>query len=201
MIWKRCLGVCALLAAPAFVGCASTSVDAIETPTEEQTMEKWTAFATPGDGHKVLADKVGRWNLTVKMFDERMPEPMTSTGTSDVRWVMDGRYLEDRTRGETPWGVFEGLGYTGYDNLKQRYVGTWCDNMGTGLMIAEGTYDAATKTFHYTGMGPDIDRGRYVQTRSIERWIDADHWLMEAYGPGYDGKERKMMEIEYMRAR
>jgi hypothetical protein len=201
MSWKGCVGVCALLAAPAFVGCASTSVDAIEPPTMEQSMERMTAFGMPGDAHKALEPRVGRWNLTVRMYDERSPEPMAMTGTSDVRWIFDGRYLEDRTRGEFMGQVFEGLGYTAYDNLKQKYVGSWCDSMSTGIMTAEGSYDPATKTFTYTGVGPDVDRGRYVPTRSIERWIDNDHVVMEMYGPGYDGKERKMMEIEYVRAR
>jgi hypothetical protein len=31
---------------------------------------------------------------------------------------------------------FEGLGYTGYDNVKKQYFGTWIDSMSTGIMTS-----------------------------------------------------------------
>ena len=34
--------------------------------------------------------------------------------------------------------------------MKKKFVGSWVDNMGTGIMFSEGTYDPATKTFTYT---------------------------------------------------
>ena len=34
---------------------------------------------------------------------------------------------------------------------KKKFVGTWLDNMGTGIMMFDGTYDEANKTFSFTG--------------------------------------------------
>ena len=35
--------------------------------------------------------------------------------------------------------------------MKQKFVSSWIDNMGTGIMMLDGTYDAATKAFTYAG--------------------------------------------------
>src|SRR5216684_3555963 len=47
--------------------------------------------------------------------------------------------------------TFKGMGIEDYDNVKKKFVGTWVDNMGTGIMMSEGRYDVATKTSTYTG--------------------------------------------------
>ena len=43
---------------------------------------------------------------------------------------------------------FKGMGVEGYDNVKKKFVGSWIDNMGTGIQFSDGTYDPATKTLH-----------------------------------------------------
>jgi hypothetical protein len=34
---------------------------------------------------------------------------------------------------------FQGRGYTGYDNVKKKYVGTWMDSFSTGVMSFTST--------------------------------------------------------------
>jgi hypothetical protein len=162
-------------------------------------MEKMKAFATPGEGHKVLESRVGNWTIEVKVFEPGETEPTVSTGTSSVKWIFDGRYLHEEVSGSFMEMPFQGVGTTGYDNLKKKYVGSWIDNMGTGIGRSEGTYDAATKTFTFSFEAPDVMAGKYVKGRSIEKMVDADHYSAEMYQPGPDGKEYKSMELHYMR--
>lgn len=165
----------------------------------EQAMnENWAAFMTPGPAHKALDGKVGTWDVQVTMF---MPDGtrQTSTGTSQIAWLMDGRYLQEQVKGEFGGMPFHGTGTTGFDNMKQRYVYSWFDNMGTGIMYGEGVHDPATGTFTFTGEAPDVLRGRYVPTRSVETLIDANHWKAEMWGPGPDGREMKSMYLAYTR--
>ena len=164
-------------------------------------MKKWDEFKTPSDGHKVLEDKVGKWKLKVKMVPGPGAAVQESTGTSEVKWIMDGRYLEDRTEGTFDGQPFTGLGHMGYDNLKKKYVGTWIDNMGTGVGTYEGSYDTASKTFNYTNEMPDPMQGKYVKARTTEKMVDKDHWVMSTYSPGPDGKEYMCMEIDYTRSK
>lgn len=168
---------------------------------EQAFMQKWMAFASPNEHHKVLEAKVGKWNTTVKMWMSPDAPPSESKGSSEFEMGLGGRYLMDHSTGETPFGPFEGMGVTGFDNLKQRYIVGWIDNMGTGVLGAEGTYDAKTKTFTYVGESPDVAAGKYVKSRTTEKLIDADKWVMESFVPGPDGKEYKCMEITYERAK
>jgi uncharacterized protein DUF1579 len=193
--------VLTVLLIPALLAsCASTKSGG--TVTEEQMMARMTEFSTPGEAHKVLDSKVGTWNLTVRMFMSPDQPPQESHGSSSVQWILDGRYLQDTTVGEFGGMPFRGSGLTGYDNLKKRYVSTWIDNFGTGILHAEGRYDASTRTFHYESEGPDLMfANAYVPTRAIEKWIDADHWVMQSFGPDGDGDEYMAMEIQYARVR
>jgi hypothetical protein len=193
--------LCASVVLAVAVACQSTSSNgsSANPPSQEEMNARWTAYATPGAPHDALKQKVGKWSLTVKMFVPGEAAPMESTGTSEMKLAMDGRYLLDTTEGEAMGAPFKGVGTTGYDNLKKKYVATWIDNMGTGVSFAEGTYDAAKKMFSYKCQMPDVMAGKWIQGRSTEQMTDANHWTMRAYQPGADGKEYMSMQIDYTR--
>ncbi|MDZ4773509.1 MAG: DUF1579 domain-containing protein [Planctomycetota bacterium] len=163
-------------------------------------MEKVMKLVEPGEAHQLFADKVGKWNLKVKLTSPGAPEG-ESDATSEMKWVLDGRFVEENFNGSIAGQGVTGLGYTGYDNMKQKYVGTWMDNTTTGIVSLEGAYDAATKTFTYTGEMQDPVQGKYVKMRSTEKVVDKDHMVMSTYSPGPDGKEMRMMEVSYTRAK
>ena len=169
--------------------------------TDEPMMLKMKEYATPGPAHKALESKVGKWTTDVKCWMEPTSEPMTSTGTGESKMVMGGRFLENTFSGTFMGQPFEGRGYCGYDNIKKKYVSTWLDSGGTGIMHSEGTYDPATKTFTYSGEGPDVMAGKYTVGRMIEKQVDNDHWTMTGYNTGPDGKEFKCMEMTFTRAK
>jgi len=173
------------------------------TPEQQEMMKKWQEFATPNENHKKLDFKVGKWTTAVKMWEAPEQTPEESTGTGEFKWIMDGRYLSDEERGSFMGQPFMGHGLGGYDNLKKKFIGVWIDNMGTGIMTGEGTYDAATKTFKFTSEMPDLEQGKYVKSRSEEKIVDNDHWTMTMYAPmkGNPSKDFKMMEINYTRAK
>jgi hypothetical protein len=202
---RSIVGSAMLVAVTALITTQVVSQDAKSppamTPEEQAMMEKWMAFATPGEAHKVLERKVGSWSAVVRFWQNPNAPPSESTGTSEMHMIMDGRYLVDEMEGQTEWGPFHGMGCTGYDNLKKKYVAAWIDNMGTGIMLAEGTYDPATKTFTYWGESPDPEAGKYKKTKTIERTISDDKWVMEMWDKTPDGKDFKAMEIAYTRVK
>jgi hypothetical protein len=164
-------------------------------------MAKWKEFGTPGAAHKVLDALVGKWNVDVKMFEPGQTAPMQSKGTSEVKWILDGRFVEETANGDFMGEPFHGVGTVGYDNLKKKYVMSWVDNTSTGVMYAEGTYDAATKTFTWGGECPDVMAGKYTKSRTVEKMTDADHWSMQSFKPGPDGKEFMAGQLDYTRAK
>ncbi len=165
---------------------------------EAAMMEAMMKAATPGAAHKKLEGMVGSWNTKATFWGAPGAPPSTMEGTSENRWVMGGRYLEQRFSGSFSGMPFEGLGYTGYDNVRKEYWGTWMDNMSTGMMMTTGSADADGKTWTFNGTMTDPMTGQEgpVQEKVIVH--SNDHHVFEMYALGPDGLY-KTMEIQYTR--
>jgi len=195
------LGIGLLVLAGVVLSTAAARQDAKTKPASagaDDMEAMMAAIGSPNEHHEVLGAKIGTWDAKVQFFTPGM-EGMVSQATSKFEWIMDGRFVQDTTTSEFMGMPFQGHGLTGYDNLKQKYVASWIDNMSTAIMTTEGTYDAKTKTFTYHGEMPDMMAGKYVPTRATETVTDADHWTMKSYSPGPDGKEMLTMQIDYTR--
>lgn len=73
--------------------------------------------------------------------------------------------------------------------------------MSTGVMVMEGDYDPATKTYTFRGqMADPMNEGAMIAIRETIRIVDADHHVMEMFEP-HDGKEVRTMQIDYTRAK
>ena len=175
----------------------------------EADMAAMMELSKPGENHKLLASGVGKWSYSVKMWMNPDPNapPTTSTGTSVVKPVMDGRYFTSEHTGKMqmpgPDGKmtdteFKGMSIDGYDNVKKKFVASWIDNMGTGIMLSEGDYDAATKTFTYRTEG-EMMPGMKTKIREVIKIVDNDHHTFEFFEERGE-KEVKTMEINYTRS-
>ena len=187
---------------------AATSSAAQAPPDMQQMMQQMMELAKLNENHKLLTSLNGTWSFTVKswMDGDTSKKPEESKGTAVRKSIMDGRYVAMDVTGNMemagPDGkkkslTFKGHGLEAYDNVKKKFVGTWVDNMGTGIMMSEGDYDAATKTFTYTGEVEAIP-GMKQKIREVVKLDDKDHMTMEWY-EDRQGKEMKTMEIDYAR--
>lgn len=161
-------------------------------------MATWQAYASPNDNHNVLNPLVGKWSHVVKSWMMPDSQPETSKGTSETQWVMGGRFLRSSVKSMDMGQPFEGTGFTGFDNGRQTYQTIWMDNMGTGMMIGEGTYEPSKKTLtdHGRFTDPMIGQRSY---RGVTTFIDDDHYSYEMYVSDENGKEFRMLEIMYTR--
>jgi hypothetical protein len=172
----------------------------------EKMMQQMMELSKLNENHKLLASLDGTWTYTVKMWMNGDPtsKPEESKGTAVRKSIMDGRFVVMDVTGKMqmpgPDGkmkdvTFKGQGFEGYDNVKKKFVGTWVDNMGTGIMMAEGDYDPATKAFTYTGEVEAIP-GMKQKIREVVKLTDKDHMNFEWY-EDRGGKEAKTLEINY----
>jgi hypothetical protein len=168
-------------------------------PEEAAMMERWNAYMTPGEPHKRLAEKVGTWTAKVTQWMAPDAPPTTSEAVAEYRMILDGRFLADSTQGSFQGIPFLGNGLTGYDNMKKVYQSTWIDNMGTGIMMSEGTYDAASKSFTFHGEMPDPMTGKMKKVKSVDKPMGPDQSMMQMWETGPDGKPWKSLEIVYTR--
>jgi hypothetical protein len=91
-----------------------------------------------------------------------------------------------------------GLATEGYDNVKKKFISTWLDNFGTGIMISEGEYNSETKEIVYHGKMTDPIGSGDIKTRQVMKMIDDNNSIFEMYMM-MGGQEVKSMEIEYTR--
>jgi len=161
------------------------------------------------ENHKLLSSLDGNWNYTIKFWMNPDPnaKPQESKGTATRKSVMGGRYVMMDVSGKMQMPgedgkmkdvQFKGMGLEGYDNVKKKFIGSWIDNMGTGIQFSEGTYDPATKTFTYTSE-MEMVPGMKSQVREVLKVADNNHMMLEWY-ENQGGQEKKTMEINYTRA-
>ncbi|RJP62222.1 MAG: DUF1579 domain-containing protein [Ignavibacteriales bacterium] len=164
---------------------------------DQDMMKAWQDYMTPGEMHKILANNIGEWTAEITMWMDPSQPPTKSEGTSVTEALLDGRYFQTKYTGMIMGMPMNGISLEGYDNAKKTFFSTWIDNMGTGIMLLEGTYDEASKTINYKGTSTD-PTGKEVKVREVVKIIDKDNTLFEMYTE-QDGKETKSMEIKYTR--
>ncbi len=186
---KITLLICAALAISAFTQLHSQ---------DDSAMKAWQTYMTPGDVHKMLATSDGTWNEDITMWMAPGMEPTKSTATAVNKMILGGRYQQSTHTGSFNGMPFEGISLLGYDNAKKVFLSSWIDNMGTGIMQMQGTWDPATKTILFTGTSVDPMTGKDVFVKQTFANIDNNTQKMEMYMT-QDGKEFKTMEIKLTR--
>ena len=174
----------------------------------KKMMEQMMELGKPGENHKLLAELAGSWTYTMKMMmDPTTGKPSESKGTATRKAIFDGRYFTFEVSGKFQMPGkdgkmmdmnFKGMATEGYDNATKKFFSSWIDNMSTMMMNAEGTYDAATKTFTYMAHC-EMPPGTKVKMREVIKVVDKDHHTFEMWEDRGQG-ETKSMEIAYTRA-
>ncbi len=164
-------------------------------------MEAWMDFAKPGPEHAWMAKHAGTWvSDSVKQWMDPSQPPTTAKATDVVKMAMNGLYQMSDFSSTMMGQPMMGHGMMGFDKMKKKYVLSWIDNMGSGIVRMEGTYDDASKTLNM--MGKQSDPGRKMETdiRQELKFHDDGSYTMSMYGTGHDGKsEQKFMEGTFKR--
>ncbi|TLY34711.1 MAG: DUF1579 domain-containing protein [Nitrospirae bacterium] len=161
-------------------------------------METYKKLATPGEPHKLFASLAGSWTTKTKEWMEPDKPPMESTGSAEMKMLLDGRFLQQEFTGDMMGQPYSGVGISAYDNLRKRYVTMWIDSMGTGIFTMEGTASADGKTITLKGQHAELGGGQMTH-RAVWKIVDSNTQTFDMYGTHEHGKEMKMMEITYTR--
>lgn len=170
-----------------------------ETPLDSATqMKLWTAYATPGNAHKMMADETGTWTCDMTFWEEPNGQPSKATSTATVKMIYGGRYQETDYEGTMMGQPFEGKATLAYNNASKEFTTTFIDNMGTGMMVATGKYDEATKKVELKGEMVSPLNGKKTPYREVYTFVDENTRKMEMYDTK-NGTEYKSMEITMTR--
>lgn len=171
-------------------------------PAQEAQMAAYMKAGTPGPEHAWLAKGAGKWEGTSKMWMDPKSPAMESTCKTEIKMLMDGRYMSIDTAGEMPgMGMFMGHGIVGFDNVSRKFQMTWIDSMSTQIMNGTGELSADQKTMTWTMWMNDPVSKQPTKFREVDRYLSDNEFTLEMYGPDSGGTEYKMMEIRYTRAK
>lgn len=165
---------------------------------EQAMMEMYQKLATPGEPHKLFATLAGSWTTTTKEWMEPGKPPTESTGTAEMKMLLDGRFLYQEYTGNMMGQPFSGVGIDAYDNMTKKYMTAWMDTMGTGIFMMEGTASADGKTITLRGSHPEPGGGKMTH-RAVWKIVNNDTQTFDMYGAHHGGKEMKVLEITYTR--
>ena len=134
------------------------------------------------------------------MAPEAPPQSMTGTATNTM--MFGGRFLKQEITGAAAdQPPFEGLGFTGYDNIRKEYQTVWFDNMNTSMMRGDGQFDAATNTLSDQGdFSCPITGESHRRYRTTWTVLNPHNTISASYSKTPDGREFKSLEIHSTRA-
>jgi hypothetical protein len=180
---KRTIGAVAALALSA--GLAWAAVRAQEGMPEMPKPEK---------EHEFLKKFEGTWESVNQMRMAGDQKWMESKSADTSRMIGDFWLITESKGDMMPGMPFEGLGSTGYDKYKKKYVSTWVDSINPTLNVGEGTLDAAGKVMTTTMQGTDCESGKPCTMRMTQEFKDNDTLVWSMYMKGKDGQEFEAMK-------
>lgn len=163
----------------------------------EAIEQLFAEYAKPGLQHQLLGLLAGEWDVEVKTFMPDPENPEVSAGTASYEVLMGGRYVRQNFESEIHGENFHGMQIKGFDNALQKYVGSWIDNMGTGIMRSTGTVSAETGIMTETGESSSPLGTISYRMITVPENANAFSFTMHMTMPG--APEQKVMELHYTR--
>ena len=161
----------------------------------KKTEENMVMMATPGEHHEHLAMLAGDYTYKAKAWMAPGQPPMEWEGERSAKMILGGRYLQEMVSGSMMGQPFEGIGMLAYDNMNERYVHTWYDNLATGVTTS---YGACSKEDGWTLKGEHFNPmvGQNTNFRMVLK-PGEDGFVFEWYEAIPGAEERRTMEITY----
>jgi hypothetical protein len=142
---------------------------------QAKAMEAYMKAGAVTADHEILRYFAGRWKVEAKMWAAPGAPPAESVNTNAGEMILGGR-------------SFEGLQISGYDNIAKAYTTIWIDNTSTSFYLLKGTYDAAKKSYTFTGRWADPVGGE-TPVRMVIKIVSPDEYVSETFMTLPDGQE------------
>jgi hypothetical protein len=154
-----------------------------------------------GSPHHFLAQLVGGWIGTTKLWLE--PDVLTdeSPMQGSIQLVLDGRFAlylyQGSVEGEPQQGIFT----FGYNTLSDQYEASWVDSFHNNTAIMFCTGNGTENGFFVLGSYPDPNGGPDWGWRTEVELVDKNHLVITAYNIMPDSGEAKATEARLTRVK
>jgi hypothetical protein len=163
-------------------------------PDDKVKLEAALKANKPGEMHRKLEPLVGKWELTAKTFINPSNPPVQSKSTIETQWVMGGRFIRTQSTSEFAGIKGESVGFTGYDNLRETYIGAWLSTGSTSITTRAGKVDEDGKVFTFEWEQLNLITKEKFKIREVTRIVDNDTYEQTVYSKDVGQPEYKAVE-------
>jgi hypothetical protein len=150
-----------------------------------------------GPEHARLTAMCGTWDVEVTFWFQPGRPGVATRGTSTIRPLFDGLFIEEKIEGMLNGAPFTTLAWTGFNTDTHQYEATRIASTNTIRIAEAGTYDEKTKQFELKADYPLA--GDTWHQRTVIQSISADAMLAASYLSFGTVPEWKGVEIKYTR--
>jgi hypothetical protein len=154
-----------------------------------------TTIAAPE--HERLKALCGTWDVEVTFWFQPGRPGITTKGTSTIRPLFDGSFIEEKIEGTLNGASFTTLAWTGFNTTTHQYEATRISSTNTSRIVETGTYDEAAKQFELKADYPLA--GETWHQRTVIQPTSADTMTAISYLSFGTVPEWKGAEIKYTR--
>jgi uncharacterized protein DUF1579 len=152
----------------------------------------------PGPEHARLTAMSGTWDVELSFwFQPGRPAVVVSKGTSTIRPLFDGSFIEEKIDGVLNGVPFTTLAWTGYNTNTHQYEATRIASTNTIQIAEAGTWDEAARHFELKG-SYNLAGETWTQRTVIEP-TSANTMVVASYLSFGKVPEWKAVEIRYTR--
>ena len=172
-----------------------TAVSAIAAPPAALQNESKTR--RPDPEHARLTAMCGAWDVEVTFWFQPGSAGIATKGTSTIRPLFDGLFVEEKIEGTLNGVPFTTLAWTGFNTKTHRYEATRIASTNTIRIAETGSYDEKSKQFELKAEYPFA--GDTWRQRTVIQSTSADAMLVASYLSFGKVSEWKGVEIRYTR--
>ncbi|MFN8177772.1 MAG: DUF1579 family protein [bacterium] len=190
MSLARTGSVAALVAASAITAATTVHADAPPPPSESK--------APSADvEHARLTAMCGTWDVEMTFWFKPGGPGIGSNGTSTIRPLFDGLFVEEKIEGALNGAPFTTLAWTGFNGATHQYEATRIASTNTIRIAEAGSYDEKTKQFELKADYPLA--GDTWHQRTVIQPTSPDAMIATSYLSFGKVPEWKAVEIKYTR--
>ena len=157
-----------------------------------------TAGAAPPDPeHARLIAMCGTWDVEMTFWFRPDGPGVTTKGTSTIRPLFDGLFVEEKIEGTLRGTPFTTLAWTGFNPATHQYEATRIASTNSSRIAERGVYDENAKQFELKA--DYLLAGETWHQRSVIQPVSANAMIATSYLSFGKVPEWKAVEITYTR--
>lgn len=151
----------------------------------------------PDPEHARLTAMCGTWDVEMTFWLKPGAPGMTTKGTSTIRSLLDGLFIEEKIDGQLNGMPFTTLSWTGFNTSSHEYEATRIASTNTSRITENGAWDQQAGRFELKG-SYNLAGDTWTQ-RTVIQPTSADMMVASSYLSFGKVPEWKAVEIRYKR--